>query len=105
MRLEIDIPKEFEEHFNSDRFEDSLRRLSADAHLIAGKYERETVTMLIKAFREALPSKENAKKVEYSHHCPNCGSGLPTRNITSEYCSCCFNWKYCPDCGQKLRWE
>lgn len=43
MKIEIEIPKEFEEHFNQDRVEDTLHRLSADAHLIAGNYEQETV--------------------------------------------------------------
>ncbi len=52
MKIEIEIPKEFEEHFKQDRFEDALRRLSTDAHLIAGNYEKETAVMLIKAFRE-----------------------------------------------------
>lgn len=52
MKIEIDIPKEFEEHFNQDRFEDTLHRLSADAHLIAGRYEQETAIMLIKAFKD-----------------------------------------------------
>lgn len=56
MRIEIEIPKEFEEHFKQDKFEDSLERLNTDAHLIAGNYERETVTMLIKAFKESKPA-------------------------------------------------
>lgn len=53
MKIEIEIPKEFENHFNHDRFEDSLHRLSADAHLIAGNYEQETAIMLIEAFKNA----------------------------------------------------
>lgn len=53
MRIEIEIPNEFEEHFNQDRFEDTLCRLNADAHLLAGNYEQETITMLIKAFKSA----------------------------------------------------
>ena len=53
MRVEINIPCEFEEHFNSDRFEDSLQRLIADAGEVAGKYEVETAEMLIKAFKES----------------------------------------------------
>lgn len=52
MKIDIEIPKEFEEHFKQDRFEDTFRRLSADAHLIAGNYEQETAIMLIKAFKE-----------------------------------------------------
>lgn len=39
MKIDIEIPKEFEEHFKQDRFEDTFRRLSADVHLIAGNYE------------------------------------------------------------------
>lgn len=56
MRIEIEIPKEFEEHFKQDKFEDTLHRLSADAHLIAGNYEQETAIMLIKAFKESKPA-------------------------------------------------
>ena len=56
MRIEIEISKEFEEHFKQDKFEDTLHRLSADAHLIAGKYEKETAIMLIKAFKESKPA-------------------------------------------------
>ena len=53
MKIIIEIPKEFENHFLQDRFEDSLHRLNADAHLLAGRYEQETMIMLIKAFKEA----------------------------------------------------
>ena len=54
MRLLIDIPKEFEQHFQADRFEDSLHRLRADVHLMAGLYEQETAEMLIDAFKNAV---------------------------------------------------
>ena len=30
MRIEIEIPKEFEKHFNQDKFKDSLERIMAD---------------------------------------------------------------------------
>lgn len=53
MKVLIEIPKEFENHFREDRFEDSLHRLNADAHCLAGNYEQETLTMLIKAFKNA----------------------------------------------------
>lgn len=53
MKIEIEIPVEFEEHFNQDKFEDTLRRLSADAHLLAGRYEQEIAIMLIKAFADS----------------------------------------------------
>ena len=54
MELLIKIPKEFEQHFKQDAFEDSLHRLSADAHLIAGIYEQETAKMLRDAFKSAV---------------------------------------------------
>lgn len=54
MKVIIDIPKEFEKHFNNDRFEDSLKRLKADAgECMAGLYEIELCEMLIEAFKEA----------------------------------------------------
>lgn len=55
MKLLIDIPKEFEQHFQADRFDDSLHRLSTDAHLLAGLYEQETALMLSEAFKNAVP--------------------------------------------------
>lgn len=64
MRLLIDIPKEFEQHFQADRFEDSLHRLSADAHLIAGLYEQETASMLIEAFATAVPVPEHGRMID-----------------------------------------
>ena len=53
MKITIDIPKEFEEHWKDDRFEDSLNRLKADAHCLAGNYEKEIIDMLIVAFKGA----------------------------------------------------
>ena len=51
MRVIIEIPQAFVEHYEKDQFEESLRRLSADAHLLAGNYEKELVEMLIDAFK------------------------------------------------------
>ena len=60
MKLVIDIPKEFEEHFNEDKFKDSLLRLKADTNYglehestISGNYEIELLDMLAVAFEEA----------------------------------------------------
>lgn len=53
MKIILEIPKEFEVHFDIDKFEDSLRRLSADAHSFAGNYEKEFANMLIDAFRNS----------------------------------------------------
>ena len=56
MRIEIEIPKEFEEEFKKDKFKDSLQRLIADANCVAGRYEKEVAEMLIKAFEESKPA-------------------------------------------------
>ncbi len=66
MRLIIEIPDEFTEQFAQDRFEDSLRRLSADAHSVAGNYEQETALMLIDAFKNGTPIQTvtNAEEAE-----------------------------------------
>ena len=61
MRIEIDIPKEFEEHFKQDKFKDSLERIMVDIWhsleigncLCAGNYEYETIEMLEKAFEDS----------------------------------------------------
>lgn len=101
MKVLINIPKEFEEHFNTDRFEDSLHRLSADAHLLAGNYEQETARMLRQAFQSA--------EVVYS------GKAIweDTYGDGDLHCSCCGaiiekgeNYKnlyYCYHCGKEMK--
>ena len=59
MKLTIEIPKEYELDWIKDGFEDALSRLSADAHLLAGNYEREIATMLILAFKETRSYKSS----------------------------------------------
>ena len=54
MKVLIEIPKEFEERFNNDRFKDSLDRIRADIQYsleyseakMAGLYELELIRML-----------------------------------------------------------
>ena len=61
MRIEIEIPKEFENHFNQDKFKDSFERIMADIKhslengdcLCVGRYEYETIEMLEKAFENS----------------------------------------------------
>lgn len=64
MELLIKIPKEFEQHFKQDAFEDSLHRLSADVHLIAGLYEQETAAMLIESFKNAVPIPAHGRLID-----------------------------------------
>lgn len=60
MRVTIEIPREFEQQFMRDRFEDSLRRIGVDVHdeiscefSISGIYEVELIDMLTEAFKNA----------------------------------------------------
>ena len=72
MRIEIEIPKEFEKHFNQDKFKDSLERIMADIEhslengdcLCAGRYEYETVEMLEKAFENSRQAYNIDKIIE-----------------------------------------
>lgn len=59
MRIIIDIPAEFENHFAFDHFRDSLGRIAYDLNsyegddLLSGKYEIETIEMLANALQGA----------------------------------------------------
>ena len=72
MRIEIDIPKEFEEHFKQDKFKDSLERIMADIKhslengdcLCAGRYGYETIEMLEKALENSKTAYNIDKVVE-----------------------------------------
>lgn len=62
MRVEIEIPDEFIGDFNKDRFKECFERVNADITYslkngeisTAGNYERETISMLEKAFDKAV---------------------------------------------------
>lgn len=61
MKLIIEIPKEFEEHYNNDNFEDSLKRIETDMKFgekcLSGLYEEELIEMLRNAFYNAVEVK------------------------------------------------
>jgi hypothetical protein len=58
MKLVIEIPEEFVEHFNNDRFEDSLMRVEVDIEnresMLSGLYEIELIAMLRNALNNAV---------------------------------------------------
>ena len=72
MRIEIEIPKEFEEHFKQDKFKDSLERIMADIWhsleigncLCAGNYEYETIKMLAEALENSRQAYDVDKVVK-----------------------------------------
>lgn len=56
MRIEIEIPKEFENDYNADRFNDFFGRVLSDIKYhdgACGLFECETAQMFIKAFKES----------------------------------------------------
>ena len=53
MKIMIEIPEEFEEHWKMDNFYDSLQRLKFDANTMSGLYEIELIDMLCNAFKNA----------------------------------------------------
>jgi len=56
MRIEIEIPKEFEYDYKSDKFKDFFSRVLCDIEegkCLCGTYEIETIEMLEKAFDES----------------------------------------------------
>lgn len=104
MKMTIDIPQEFERHFDNDRFKDSLERIKADLNdefVFAGLYERELLEMLIKAFKNAEPVK--------------CGKWIKGKDWDEWFCSVCRNGAiidskenpilsdYCPNCGTQMK--
>ena len=56
MKLIIELPDEFEEHFDFDRFQDSFMRICGDIRTkggLSGNYEYELADELKKAFKVA----------------------------------------------------
>ena len=53
MKILIDIPKEFEVDYNTDRFAEFFHRCFADMGTCCGNYEQETAEMMEKAFAES----------------------------------------------------
>lgn len=55
MKIEIEIPEEFEADYNVNRFSDFFSRVKADIDYngICGNYERETADVLAEAFKNS----------------------------------------------------
>lgn len=73
MKITINIPKEFEEHFERDRFKGSLERIYFDVKedaVLSGLYELETLEML----KNTLGKAEVASKEKWI----SCSEELPT---------------------------
>ena len=103
MKIQITIPREFEDHYYKDHFDDALHRLSADAHLLAGNYEQETAKMLATALKEAKPVYLKPPCVV----CENLDDGDTLYQGTSWDGGVGYDYiwdiHYCPRCGRKLK--
>lgn len=102
MKITIDIPTEYEKHFNKDRFKDSLERLKRDAgtFCLAGKCEIELCEMLIGAFENAETVKRGRweyDKERDQHFCSMCGIFTIYSYLEEEIMS-----KYCSECGAEM---
>ena len=49
----IEIPKEFEVDFKTDKFKDFFSRAITDMNCLCGNYEKEIAEMFIKAFENS----------------------------------------------------
>lgn len=57
MIIQLEIPKEFENDYKNDRFDDFFKRVNASMNhfSIFGNYEAETVQMMHDAFEKSKP--------------------------------------------------
>lgn len=64
MRIEIEIPVEFEIDYN-DKFADFFNRVLSDIEksTLCGNYEKETAEMFLKAFAESKPAYDVEKLI------------------------------------------
>lgn len=67
MRIEIEIPKEFESDYKGDMFKDFFSRVLCDIEkgkCLCGNYEKETAEMFLKVFDESKIAFDTEKVVE-----------------------------------------
>ena len=99
MKILIDIPKEFIDEYNNDKFKISLERLKIGARLLAGRNEIKIADMLIEAFQNAKEN-EDAPTVQSEYkkgkwideHCSECGQYVYHGDVRN----------YCPNCGADM---
>ena len=55
MKIEIEIPKEYEYDYNTDKFDEFFQRVLSDISdgVLCGRYERETANMLMEALKNS----------------------------------------------------
>lgn len=81
MRIEIEIPKEFETDYNGDKFKEFFSRVLCDIEkgkCLCGNYEKETAEMFLKAFDESKIAFDTEKVIEELEKAKN--NHVPTIN-------------------------
>ena len=68
MKITIEIPSEYYGEFEKDKFEETFQRMKADAHCLAGNYEKETISMLIEAFKNAKEKQNGNCRLQKNVH-------------------------------------
>lgn len=94
MKITVNIPKELEKDFSTDRFKEFFERVCADmtGNGCCGRYERETAEMLKDAFQEAEVSSEEAVQDEDRTVGTNCNLTIKcTKDLTASEDSKCAN--------------
>lgn len=71
MKILIDIPKEFEVDYNTDRFAEFFHRCLVDMNTCCGNYEQETAEMMEKHLKEqTLRPGQGCGAVRRTHSIP-----------------------------------
>ncbi len=93
MRIEIEIPKEFEGDYNADRFSDFFSRAMIDIETMqgmCGRYEIETAEMLQKAFAESKVAYDVEAVVAELEEMLKNGLSCSECNVEISYGGYCF---------------
>ena len=102
MKITIEIPEEFEEHWKMDNFYDSLQRLKFDANTLAGVYEIELIDMLCNAFKNIEQNQgEWVPQYGGGYRCSKCG-GYALDMVDGNFIHVAERSKFCPNCGAEM---
>ena len=113
MKITIDIPKEFEEHFNEDKFKDNLERVKCyctemDYTALSCQYDLDVLAMLIEAFKNAEPVKYGHWICHRKNYYDANGDIYMSRPMPTECSVCGFaeirakRFALCPNCGARM---
>lgn len=100
MRIILEIPKELEEDFKKDKFEDFFCRIKAN--IDNRLYEKEKVQMLMKTFKDSTKYSVKGKTDPLSHDYYLDIETSEWDEYDDEFVHQTEYINYCPWCGRKL---